>query len=97
VSELTCEVGVAAPATGDVPLGATRGSAVSRARMLVAVPLVVLAVLGLAGCRGADRGAVSAPPATASSADPLAGIESEVDSVERDVDSDATADADSGR
>jgi hypothetical protein len=69
----------------------------NRARALVALS-VVLAVLGLGGCRGADRAALPAPtPAgAAASADPLAGIEHEVDSVERDVDSDSDADSDTG-
>ena len=70
--------------------------------MLVVVPAVLVATLGLGACRGAERSAlpasgVSSPSpaarvgsgASGSSADPLAGIESTVDSVERDVDSDA--------
>ena len=74
------------------------------ARVLVVLPVLVACVLGLGGCRGADRTAppavstpaASTPAAAARSAaaagtagDPLAGIESEVDAVERDVDSDA--------
>ena len=62
-------------------------------RVLVAVPVVVTCVLGLGGCRGDDRAAPPAAPVVASSAasaaDPLAGIEAQVDAVERDVDSDA--------
>jgi hypothetical protein len=71
----------------------------SRPRVLVVVPLVVLGVLGLGGCRGADRAALPAPQSAAvprsaaSAADPLAGIESSVDAVERDVDADSRADA----
>jgi hypothetical protein len=72
----------------------------SRPRVLVVVPLVVLGVLGLGGCRGADRAASPAPaphsavPRSAASApDPLAGIESSVDAVERDVDADSRSDA----
>lgn len=57
------------------------------------VPVVVLCALGLGGCRGADRAALPAAPATATAGDPLAGIEYEVDAVERDLDSDADADA----
>ena len=64
-------------------------------RVLVAVPVVVTCVLGLGACRGDDRAAPPAAPvvassaASASAADPLAGIEAQVDAVERDVDSDA--------
>ena len=61
-------------------------------RVLVAVPVVVACVLGLGGCRGGDRAAPPAAPVVASSAaaaDPLAGIEAQVDAVQRDVDSDA--------
>jgi hypothetical protein len=75
----------------------------SRTHVLVVVPMVVLGVLGLGGCRGADRAALPTPqPApqsaavprfAASAADPLAGIESSVDAVERDVDADSRADA----
>jgi hypothetical protein len=70
----------------------------NRARALVALS-VLLAVLGLAGCRGAERGALPASTSSgaAASADPLAGIEHEVDSVERDVDSDANPDTGPGR
>ena len=71
----------------------------NRARALVALSVVLLAVLGLTGCRGAGR--ETSPAATSSSssasADPLAGIEHEVDSVERDVDSDTDSDAGPGR
>jgi hypothetical protein len=68
----------------------------NRAHVLVALS-VLLAVLGLGGCRGADRAALPAPTSAgaAASTDPLAGIEHEVDSVERDVNSDA--DTGSGR
>jgi hypothetical protein len=69
-----------------------------RLAAVVAVPVVVAGVLGLGGCRGAERAALPAPrstdvPARAgpAAADPLAGIESEVDAVERDVDSDSGA------
>ena len=63
-------------------------------RVLVAVPVVVACVLGLGGCRGGDRAAPPAAPVVPSAvsafaADPLAGIEAQVDAVERDVDSDA--------
>jgi hypothetical protein len=60
----------------------------NRARALVALA-VLLAVLGLAGCRGAERATHPAATPSGASADPLAGIEHEVDAVERDVDSDA--------
>ena len=81
----------------------------SRIRVLVVVPVVVLGVLGLSGCRGADRAALpaptlqpvpalrSAPAASGSPADPLAGIESTVDAVERDVDADSRPDSAAGR
>ena len=59
-------------------------------RVLVAVPVVVACVLGLGGCRDGDHAAPPATPVVApSAADPLAGIEAQVDAVERDVDSDA--------
>jgi hypothetical protein len=72
-----------------------------RARVLVVLPVLVACVLGLGGCRGGDRAAlpaVSTPAASTparsgaaagTTGDPLAGIESEVAAVERDVDSDA--------
>jgi hypothetical protein len=60
-------------------------------RALLAVPVVV-AVFGLAGCRGAER---AAPPVV--SADPLAGVEATVDGIEHDVDTDAGSDARTGR
>jgi hypothetical protein len=74
------------------------------ARALVVLPVLVACVLGLGGCRAGDRAALPAvstpaasPPAAAArsgaaagtTGDPLAGIESEVAAVERDVDSDA--------
>jgi hypothetical protein len=74
-----------------------------RTRVLVVVPVAVLGVLGLGGCRGADRAALpapaprSAPAASGSAADPLAGIESTVDVVERDVDADSRSDSAAGR
>ena len=63
-------------------------------RLVLAVPVVLACALGLGGCRGGDRVAlpVATPavaPSTGSAADPLAGIESEVDAVERDLNADA--------
>ena len=74
-------------------------------RVLAVVSVAVLCVLGLGGCRGGDRTAAaprSAPAASGSAgsgsvADPLAGIESSVDAVERDVDTDSRADSPAGR
>jgi hypothetical protein len=61
------------------------------------VPLVVLSVLGLAGCDGGGRGpapaAVAGTRAPAPAADPLADVEASVDAIARDLD----ADADAGR
>ena len=60
-----------------------------RAAGRVVVPVVVvLALLGLGGCRGDERTA-SPAPSTENSADPLTGVESELDAVERDLDADA--------
>jgi hypothetical protein len=60
------------------------------------VLIVAVAALVLGGCRSADRALTTAPatgsPAVVSgSADPLAGVEADVGSVERDVDADAGA------
>jgi len=70
-------------------------------RLLAMVPLVVVCALGLGGCRGGGPTALpaaSTPAAPRAAAvapadDPLAGIESEVAAVERDVDVDARSDA----
>ena len=60
-----------------------------RAAGRVVVPVVVvLALLGLGGCRDGER-AASPAPSTATYTDLLAGIESELDAVERDLDADA--------
>ena len=69
-------------------------------RLLATVPLVVVCALGLGGCRGGGATALpaaSTPAAPRSAAvvpagDPLAGIESEVAAVERDVEVDARSD-----
>jgi hypothetical protein len=70
-------------------------------RLPLVVP-VLLCVLLLGGCRGAEKAARPASPVSASpvsanrvsgnpvSGNPLAGIEATVDAVERDVDSDAS-------
>jgi hypothetical protein len=79
----------------------------TRVHALVAVPVLLTAVLGLAGCRGAERAALPAPaassPAPASgpgrasgsvaSTGPLADVEATVDAIEHDVDSDSGSDA----
>jgi hypothetical protein len=81
----------------------------SGSRALLAVPVVLAAVLGPAGCRGVERAALPVPvvssPAVAPSslrtgsttADPLAGVEATVDAIEHDVDTDAGADSATGR
>jgi hypothetical protein len=79
---------------------------VTGSRALIAVPVLVAAAIGLAGCQEAERAAPaqgssggSSPHASgpAATSDPLAGVEATVDTVERDVDSDADADAGTGR
>ena len=64
-------------------------------RFTVAVAGAAIALL-LGGCRADDRAAAPPAPsvpvtaaASAGSADPLAGVESVVDDVERDLDADA--------
>jgi hypothetical protein len=77
----------------------------SRSPVLVAVPVMVVAVLGLAGCRGAERAALPAPgvssaphvSGTAKAADPLADVEATVNVIEHDVDADAGSDSGTGR
>jgi hypothetical protein len=51
--------------------------------------VVLLLVLGLAGCHGEER-VPTAPPATAA-ADPFADVEAGVDAIARDLESDADA------
>jgi hypothetical protein len=63
----------------------------SAVRRAVVVPVVVLAVLGLGGCHGAERSA--APAGTTASADPLSDVEASVDAIARDLDADADSDA----
>ena len=53
--------------------------------------VVLLLVLGLAGCHSEER-VPAIPPATAA-ADPLADVEAGVDAIARDLESDADADA----
>jgi hypothetical protein len=76
----------------------------SGSRALLAVPVVLAAVLGLAGCRAAERTALPAVPSssggssshgsrTTAATDPLAGVEATVDAVEHDVDADAGSDS----
>jgi hypothetical protein len=61
-------------------------------RLLVVVA-AVLSVLALGGCREAGRAASPVEPSVSVSADPLAGIEATLDAVERELDTDADADA----
>ena len=55
----------------------------------VAVLMTAVATLALGGCRGAVIAAPTAPPANhGTSADPLGGVETRVDQIEKQIDHD---------